>query len=215
MALSLYICEDSIEFRENLKKYIPKFGDIVVCGQAGSAEDALNDSALYKCDVMLLDLEMPGKGGLWVIDKIAGRENAPEIMVLTTHDSGDKVFVAIKNGAAGYLVKGSSFKKIVEGLQDIATGGTVIDPALAARFWNLFSASVGHWESVPWSLTEVELEILTLVTKGLSNPELGSAMGKSRTNIKKILARIFRKLNVNSRVEAVTLALKAGIITLD
>ncbi len=72
-----------------------------------------------------------------------------------------------------------------------------------------------RWEQVPWSLTAGELEVLSLVAKGLSNPEVGSALGKSRANIKKHLARIYTKLSVNSRVDAVTLALKAGIITLE
>ncbi len=215
MTLSVYICEDSVEFQENLRRFLPRFGDMTVVGAAWSAEEALDDPALSAADVMLLDLEMPGKGGLWAIPRIVARCPHPEIMVLTTHQAEDKVFLAITQGAAGYMVKGASFRKLVAGLEDIALGGTVIDPELAARFWHLFSASVGFIEDPPWSLTEVELDVLAMVAKGLSNPEVGQALGKSRTNIKKILARIFKKLGVNSRVEAVTLALKAGIISME
>ena len=213
--LQLYICEDSTEFRNSLVKYLPKFGDIEIVGEASTAESAIEDHRLFSADVMLLDLEMPGKGGLWVIDKIAGRKNAPEIMILTTHDSEDKVFIAIKKGAAGYLVKGTPYVKIIEGLRDISIGGVVIDPAIAARFWRLFSASIGKSGELDWSLTETEMDVLKLVGKGLSNPEVGAALGRSRTNIKKILSKIYKKLDVKSRVEAVTLALKAGIINLD
>ncbi|MBU1239985.1 response regulator transcription factor [Myxococcota bacterium] len=215
MTLNVYICEDSKEFQENLTRFLPKFGDISVVGNAWSAEEALADASLALADVMLLDLEMPGKGGLWAIGQIVARENPPEILVLTTHQAADSVFLAITRGAAGYIIKGAPFKKLVAGIQDIAQGGTVIDPELASRFWHMFSSSVGFGQEVSWSLTEGEIDILTMVAKGLSNPEVGEALGKSRTNVKKILARIFKKLSVNSRVEAVTMALRAGIISME
>ncbi len=105
MRLQLYICEDSLDFIQSLERYLPRLGEVEIVGVAQSAEQALADSALWRAEVLLLDIEMPGKGGLWAIDPIVAHEPHPEILMLTTHASEEKVFLAIKSGAAGYLVK--------------------------------------------------------------------------------------------------------------
>ncbi|MDA3864535.1 MAG: response regulator transcription factor [Deltaproteobacteria bacterium] len=214
MTISLYICEDNFEYARNLQTYLPKMGDFKFVGKAANGEQAVQDEALYQADLLLLDLEMPVKDGIWVIEKLAVKNKKPEILVLTSFKSEKKVFIAIKKGASGYLVKGESLKIIIKAIEDILQGGVVIDSSLAARFWRLFNASLGKCDEVPWALTIEELDILTFVAKGLSNPEVGKIMGYSRTKVKKLLHSIYTKLGVNSRVEAVILALKAGLIEL-
>lgn len=212
--ISVFICEDNREFRENLEKFLPRMGDIRITGSTDTAETALENEELYNSNVLILDLEMPGRGGLWAISELAKVENKPEILVLTSFTSEETVFQALRDGASGYLVKGAGIKKILEAINDVSTGGTVIEPILATRFWNYFVSCSVTTKTDDSDLSETELEILTLVGKGLSNPEVGSALGKSRTNIKKVLARIYKKLGVNTRVEAVTCGLKRGLITL-
>jgi len=214
MTISLYICEDNFEYARNLESYLPKLGDFKIVGKAANGDEAVKDESLYRADLLLLDLEMPGKDGIWVIEQLATRNPKPEILVLTSFKSEQKVFFAIKKGASGYLGKGESLKKIIKAIKDILQGGVVIDSSLAARFWRLFNASLGKCEEVPWALTSEELDILTFVAKGLSNPEVGRIMGYSRTKVKKLLHSVYTKLGVNSRVEAVILALKAGLIEL-
>jgi DNA-binding NarL/FixJ family response regulator len=214
MCINVYICEDNMEFAENIQKFLPKMGDINILGHSISAESGLDDKNLFKADVLILDLEMPGKGGLWMIQELAKLKNIPDILVLTSFTSEDTVFLAIKYGASGYLVKGAALKKILNAINDISKGGIVIEPVLATRFWSFFTSCIGRKEKDPYSLTEVELDVLELVAKGLSNPEVGSALGRSRNNVKKILSRIYVKMGVNTRVEACRLGFKTGIIEL-
>lgn len=213
MALRVYLCEDNEVFARELALRLPRIGNVEIVGSATCAEVALEDERLQSADVLLLDLEMPGNGGLWAIDQLMLRERLPEILVLTSTESDDVVFMAIQKGAAGYLLKGAGLRKIVQAIEDVALGGCVIDAQLAARFWNLFIASRGSVGN-SFNLTPDEIELLNFLARGLSNPELASAMGRKRTNIKKMLARIYRKMNVASRVEAVRLAMQAGLVEL-
>ncbi len=213
MTLSVYLCEDNAMFARDLMDKLPRVAELRFCGHAACAEDALADPALGDADVLLLDLEMPGGGGLWCIDQLVRRERIPEILVLTTTAAEDVVFLAIQKGAAGYLLKGSPLRKVADGVLDVSEGGCVIDSRLAARFWNLFLSARGRCGS-SYDLTPEEVDLLNLLARGLSNPELGCAMGRKRTNIKKMLARIYRKMNVTSRVDAVRLAMQAGLVEL-
>ncbi len=213
MTLPVYLCEDNALFARDLMDKLPRLGGLRFCGHAACAEDALADPGLEQADVLLLDLEMPGGGGLWCIDQLVSRERFPEVLVLTSTEADDVVFQAIQKGAAGYLLKGSPLRKIISAVQDVAEGGCVIDSRLAARFWNLFLSARGR-QGQTYDLTPEEVDLLNLLARGLSNPELGSAMGRRRTNIKKMLARIYRKMNVASRVEAVRLAMQAGLVEL-
>jgi DNA-binding NarL/FixJ family response regulator len=213
MTLPVYLCEDNAIFARDLMDKLPRLGGLRFCGHAACAEDALADPDLELADVLLLDLEMPGEGGLWCIDQLVSRERFPEVLVLTSTEADDVVFQAIQKGAAGYLLKGSPLRKIISAVQDVAQGGCVIDARLAARFWNLFLSARGR-QGPTYDLSTEEVDLLNLLARGLSNPELGSAMGRKRTNIKKMLARIYRKMNVASRVEAVRLAMQAGLVEL-
>jgi len=213
MKLRVYLCEDNEVFARELAARLPRIGDVEVIGSASCAEEALADGRLENADVLLLDLEMPGNGGLWAIDQLMLRDRAPEILVLTSTEADDVVFTAIRKGAAGYLLKSAGLRKILQAVEDVASGGCVIDAQLAARFWNLFIASRGASGS-SFGLTPDEIELLNFMARGLSNPELAGAMGRKRTNIKKMLARIYRKMNVSSRVEAVRLAMQAGLVEL-
>ncbi len=213
MKLRVYLCEDNEVFARELASRLPRIGDVEVLGHAACAEEALADARLEEADVLLLDLEMPGNGGLWAIDQLMQRPRTPEILVLTSTEADEVVFTAIRKGAAGYLLKGAGLRKILQAIEDVALGGCVIDAQLAARFWNLFIASRGAMGN-SWNLTSEEIELLNFMARGLSNPELAGAMGRKRTNIKKMLSRIYRKMNVTSRVEAVRLAMQSGLVEL-
>jgi DNA-binding NarL/FixJ family response regulator len=213
MTLRIYLCEDNAMFAHDMMEKLVRLADLQFCGHAECAEAALADPALAVADVLLLDLEMPGNGGLWCIDQLTGRDTFPEILVLTTTADDDIVFRAIQKGAAGYLLKGTGLMKVYQGIVDVYEGGCVIDSRLAARFWNLFLSARGRSDTT-YDLNPDEIDLLNLLARGLSNPELGSAMGRKRTNIKKMLARIYKKMSVRSRVDAVRLAMQAGLVDL-
>jgi DNA-binding NarL/FixJ family response regulator len=184
-----------------------------VVGAVDTGEEACARVLAAPPDLLLLDLELPGMSGLDVIGRLGGR-TATEILVLTTFEDERKVYQAICGGAAGYLTKRSPIARVVEAVRDVHAGGTVIDPALARRFWNYFRSQEGHAPADPYGLTAEEIEVLTLVGRGLTNPEVGRAIGRTRRAIKVDLERVYRKLGVQGRVDAVVKAVAAGLVKL-
>ena len=211
----ILICEDDSRFRRMLVKLLSATEGLEVVGEAGSGEDACEKARSLAPDLLLLDLELPGIGGLEVIEHLVphGAGAQIEILVLTTFADETMLFEAMRRGAAGYLVKGIAATKLAAAIREVMAGGTVIESRLARRFWNYF-ASVQGSSGEDFGLTEEELEVLTLVGRGLSNPEAASVLGFSRRAVKGHLERIYRKLDVSSRVEATVKALQAGLIEL-
>jgi DNA-binding NarL/FixJ family response regulator len=206
------ICEDDPRVREGLSRGLAEAGFAVV-GAVESGEAAVAAVRAAPPDVLLLDLELPGMSGLDVIAALGGRVPT-DILVLTTFDDEKRVYQAICGGAAGYLTKRSALGRVAEAIGDVHAGGTVIDPGLARRFWNYFESQRGRASADPYGLTEEEREVLTLVGRGLTNPEVGRAVGRTRRAVKVDLERIYRKLGAGGRVEAVVKAVAAGLIQL-
>jgi two-component system response regulator DegU len=127
------------------------------------------------------------------------------------------VYEAIQAGASGYLVKRVGPEKIRSAIDEVMAGGTVLEPIIAKRFWNYFQSIQGEKGKAatnPWELTEVEFDVLRYVAKGLSNAEVGRVMTLQRRTVRTHLTHVYRKMGVNSHVEAVVLALRAGIVEL-
>lgn len=207
------VCEDDPRFRRLLVKVLGADDGITVVGEANSGEEACRAVRRHRPDLLLLDIELPGISGMEVIERLTAGERCPEILVLTTFADEARLFEAMRRGAAGYLVKGIAPRKLVASVREVLAGGTVIEPRLARRFWSYF-ASVKGRSGERYGLTAEELDVLTLVGRGLSNPETAEALGASRRTIKSHLEQIYRKLGVNSRVEATVKALQAGLIEL-
>jgi DNA-binding NarL/FixJ family response regulator len=129
------------------------------------------------------------------------------------------VYEAIQAGASGYLVKRVGPEKIRSGIKEVMEGGTVLEPIIARRFWNYFQSvqarpAPDKKPENPWNLTPVEFDVLRFVAKGLSNAEVGQVMTLERRTVRTHLSHIYRKMGVNSHVEAVVLALRAGVVDL-
>ncbi|MHB8877273.1 MAG: response regulator transcription factor, partial [Myxococcaceae bacterium] len=140
-----------------------------------------------------------------------------EVLILTSFDDEQKVYEAIQAGASGYLVKRVGPEKIRSGIHEVMEGGTVLEPIIAKRFWNYFQsikATPKQPAAVPWGLSALELQVLQYVAKGLSNAEVGQVMTLERRTVRTHLSHIYRKMSVNSHVDAVVLALRAGVVDL-
>jgi len=196
-----------------MAKSLASIADFTVVGEVGCGEDVLPFLRSSTADLLLLDLELPTQDGIEVVQQLRRESVAVEILILTTFSDEVKVFQAVQAGAAGYLVKGLALDQLERAVRDVMAGGTVLDPVLARRFWNYF-ASVKGREPADYGLEADELDILLLVARGLSNPEAANALGASRRSIRKQLAKIYRKMGVNGRVEATVKALRAGLIEL-
>jgi len=213
--IRILICEDDSRLRRVLTVRLASQPDMEVAGQTASAERALAllDEGL-SVDLVLLDLELPGMHGLEFLGIVAGRPGRPDILILTSFSDQDTVFEAIQRGASGYLVKTAGLDRLAQSIRDIHKGGSVLEPVIARRFWNLFRANKGHSTTSPYDLTDDELEVLHLLARGLTNPEVGQTLGIGRRNVKSTLETIYGKMSVSNRVEAVVAALQAGLITI-
>jgi DNA-binding NarL/FixJ family response regulator len=207
------ICEDDPRYRRLLTKVLASCADLSLVGAASSGEEACARAAVERPDLLLLDLELPGISGMEVIRTLRPGASGLEILVLTSFADEAKVYEAVQSGAAGYIVKGIAPRRLVEAIREVMAGGTVIDARLGRRFWSYF-ASVQGRETASGELTAEELEVLSLVGRGLSNPEAARTLGATRRTIKAHLESIYHKLGVANRVEATVKALQAGMIRL-
>ncbi len=209
-----FVCEDDHRLRVHLCRLLDRDPSFHRVGEAANAEEAEPHLVSGDVDVLLLDLELPGMDGLALLERLPGPPLGPEVLILTTFADADKVLEAMRQGAAGYLVKGVPADKLLAALREVVAGGTIIEPRLARRFWNLFEASKGRQEPDSLGLSDDEVTVLNLVARGLTNPEVGHTLGTTRRRVKGHLESIYRKLNVSGRVEAVHKATAAGLVEL-
>jgi len=183
---------------------------VEVVGTACSGEEALPLVAKARPDVLLCDLGLPGIDGIEVTRRVRGKPGAPEVLVLTVFEEEERVLAAVRAGAAGYLLKGASLARVVEAIQDVHAGGTVIQPSLARVLLRHFAIDANAGPAV--ALTPRETEILQIIGKGLSNRETAEVLGVSRATVRTHLEHIYEKLDVTNRVEAVAEGIRQGLI---
>jgi DNA-binding NarL/FixJ family response regulator len=212
----VFVVEDQPQLLKNLVKILGLFPEVELVGTAQEGEAGVEQMVALKPDLVLLDLELPGIDGIEVTKRLKRRASSIEVLIFTSFDDEQKVYEAIQAGASGYLVKRVGPEKIRSGIQDVMAGGTVLEPIIAKRFWNYFHSVQAKkvQPENPWKLTPLEFEVLKYVAKGLSNAEVGSVMNLERRTVRTHLSHIYRKMGVNSHVDAVVLALKAGIVEL-
>lgn len=212
----VYVVEDQPALLKNLLKVLSTFGEIEVVGSAMEGEAAVDEILRVKPQLVLLDLELPGIDGIEVTRRVKRRANDIEVLILTSFDDETKVYEAIQAGASGYLVKRVGPEKIRSGIKEVMEGGTVLEAIIAKRFWNYFNSLKAKPQTPenPWGLTPLEMDVLRYVAKGLSNAEVGHVMTLERRTVRTHLSHIYRKMGVNSHVEAVVMALKAGFVEL-
>jgi DNA-binding NarL/FixJ family response regulator len=213
----VYVVEDQPQLLKNLVKVLGTFEELEVVGTSQDGEEAVEDIIRVRPALVLLDLELPGLNGIQVTQRVKRRAPEVEILILTSFEDEQKVYEAIQAGASGYLVKRVGPEKIRSSIREVMDGGTVLEPIIARKFWNYFQsiqAKPPEKQENPWSLSPMEFEVLHYVAKGLSNAEVGHVMTLERRTVRTHLSHIYRKMGVNSHVEAVVLALRAGIVEL-
>jgi DNA-binding NarL/FixJ family response regulator len=188
--------------------------DFAVVGEADSGEAAIEFAAALAPDVVLMDLRMPGMGGVEATRRIAqpgtgDPDPAVRVLVFTTYEDDDRILAAIEAGASGYLVKAAPADQLAAGIRAVAAGQTVLAPSIAAQ---LARAAVRPPAPETPVLTAREAEILALVAAGLSNPEIAARLFIGESTVKTHLLHVFAKLEVGDRTRAVTRALELGLL---
>jgi len=215
----VFVVEDQPTLLRNLLKVLSAFPELEVVGSAQAGEEAVEALVQVRPDLVLLDLELPDMNGIEVTRRVKRRVPGVEVLILTSFEDEQKVYEAIQAGASGYLVKRVGPEKIRSGIREVMEGGTVLEPLIARRFWNYFHSlkaqqppAAPSKDDNPWGLTPAEMEVLRYVAKGLSNAEVGRVMTLERRTVRTHLSHLYRKMGVNSHVEAVVLAVRAGLV---
>jgi len=201
--IRVLIADDHVTVLEGLAAIIGRQPDMMVVAEAADGQEAVDLWTEHHPAVTLLDLRMPTLDGVGVIENIRKQEASARVIVLTTYDSDTEILRAIKAGTKAYLLKDARREELLDCIRRVNRGETCIPASLAEKLAAGLSSE---------SLTGRELNVLELLAQGKSNKEIGVNLYISETTVKSHLRSIFRKLNVLSRTEAITVASRRGLI---
>jgi DNA-binding NarL/FixJ family response regulator len=207
------LVEDQTLVRQGIKSLLALAKDIEVVAEAVDGEDALRVVPACKPDVVLLDVRMPKKNGLEVLQALASQGTLPPTIILTTFDDDQVVLDGVKAGAKGFLLKDVSLEELTEAIRSVAAGETLIRFTAADRILaGLRDRPRVPASDLPESLTERETEVLQLLAGGYSNREIAAALHVAEGTVKNHTSSILSKLGVRDRTRAVLKALERGLI---
>jgi two-component system, NarL family, response regulator LiaR len=215
--IRILIADDHAFVREGTRRILEQEPDLEVVAEAGDGEETVKLACNLKPDVALVDVAMPKLDGIEATRRIKAQCPAVAVLVLSAYDDDQFIFGLLEAGAAGYLLKSVRGQEIVDAIRAVHAGESVLHPSVARKVLNRFAGVSGkprERKSVDL-LTEREMEVLKMVTKGLSNKDIAEGLCLSVRTVQGHLANIFNKLRVSSRTEAVVHALKEGWVTLD
>lgn len=213
MTISVLICDDQDIVREGLQLILESDDDISVIGTAMDGAQALEQVAAQPPDVVLMDLKMPGMNGIHATRAIHEQFPGVRVLVLTTYDGDEWVFDAIRGGASGYLLKDTPREGLIAAVKGTMQGQTHVDPAVAGKlFRQIAQGGAPNAESTLIdALSERERSILRLLTRGLTNAEIGAQLYLSEGTVRNYITSLFSKLGVTDRTQAAVLALRYGL----
>ncbi len=201
----ILIADDHVTVTAGLVSIIGMQPDMVVVAEGDNGQEAVELWRKHRPDVALLDLRMPVLDGVGALEEIHQEDASARVIVLTTYDTDNEIYRAIKAGAKGYVLKDARREELLDCIRRVSRGETCIPPSLVDKL----AASVSGE-----ALTGRELEVLTLLARGKSNKEIGANLYISETTVKAHLRGVFAKLNVLSRTEAITAASRRGLVRL-
>jgi DNA-binding NarL/FixJ family response regulator len=217
--IRILIADDHALLRQGTTQLLKQEPDLEVVGEAGDGLEVVALTQKLRPEVVIMDLRMPGLSGLEATRRI--RQLVPEarVLVLTAHDDDEYVISLLQAGAHGYLLKTSPINELTQAIRQVHTGGMPLHPAIARKLVLQLSGDPMAPPAEPTTdasgLTARELDVLQYLTQGLSNRQIGEALYISERTVQAHLSNIFSKLQVTSRVEAVLVAIRRGLFTLD
>jgi DNA-binding NarL/FixJ family response regulator len=214
--IRVLIADDHALLRNGLRGILDAQDDLDVVGEASDGEETLSRVTELHPDVVIMDIRMPRLDGIEATRRLVARgEHAPRVLVLTTFDLDEYVFEALEAGAGGFMLKDAPPAQLADAVRTVARGDALLAPAVTRRLIERFVRRRPADASLAarfQDLTERELEVLQLLTRGLSNAEIGARLYLSAATVKTHVTRVLTKLQVRDRVQAVVLAYEAGIV---
>lgn len=212
--IRVVLVDDQTLVRQGVKSLLSLAEDIQVIAEAGDGQQAIDTIPGLKPDVVLMDMRMPVKSGLEAVQELSATGLLPPTIILTTFDDDELVLAGIKAGAKGYLLKDVSLEQLVEAIEVVAKGGSLVQPAMSQRLLSGLEGLNNQFVSLerPDPLTERETEILRLMAGGFSNKEIANSLRVAEGTIKNHVSNILSKLGVRDRTRAVLRAFELKIV---
>ena len=212
MRLRIMLVDDHEVVRLGIKALLERYPQFEVVGEAGSALEAIEKLPFCQPDIVVMDIRMPGKNGIEATREIVQLEPDVKVVVLTSYADDDMLFDAIEAGAVGYVLKQIGSDDLVRALETVARGDSLLDPAVTQRVFQHVRENARRAEDETFaSLTDQELNILSLITEGLTNKEIAAQIFLSEKTVRNYVSSILNKLNLSSRAEAAAYAVRHHI----
>ena len=215
MTVRVVLADDQPLVRAGLRVLIADTPDLDVVGEAGTGAQAVQLARDLRPDVVVMDIRMPGMDGIEATRMITADHGTARVVVLTTFDDDDYVYAALRAGASGFLVKDMALDDILAAIRVVAAGDALIAPGVTRR---LIAQFAGRPQPPPPrrqidGITDRELQVLTLVGRGLSNAEIAASLYISAATAKAHVARLLAKLGARDRVQLVIAAYETGLVS--
>ena len=206
--IRVVLADDHAVVRQGLRTFLDLQDDIEVVAEASDGETAVGAVLRTDPDVVLLDLVMPRLDGVGVLNRLRAREAGARVIVLTSFGDDDKLFAALRAGAAGYLLKDVEPSELVRAIRSAHAGQSPLSPAVATRIVE----EVAHGgTAAPGDLTPRELDVLTLIARGRSNKVIAHELGVAEKTVKTHVSHILGKLGLTDRTQAALYAVRQGL----
>ncbi|MBI4743730.1 MAG: response regulator transcription factor [Actinobacteria bacterium] len=217
--IKLLLADDHTLFREGLKQVLELQADMVIVGEASNGNEAIELSRKHRPDIVLMDIDMPEVSGIEATRIIKQECEDVNIIILTMYDDDSHIFEAIKEGANGYILKGSSIEKLVSTIKAVSKGESFINSKIALRILSEFSKLSRKLDNEPIVLIDEftlrEKEILDLLAKGFGNRRIANRLEISEKTVKNHVSSIYKKLYCHDRGSAVMRAIKLNLVDIE
>lgn len=210
--LRVLIADDHPLFRSGMRSLLVADLENEVIGEATTGEEAVALASSLQPDIILMDLHMPGMGGIEATRRVLHSNPHIRILIVTMYEDDHSVFTAMRAGARGYLLKGASPDEVLRAIAAVGSGEAIFSPSIATRLIDFFAhlQPTALPQSLP-ELTEREHDILTLIAQGQSNPVIAKHLALSPKTVSNYVSTIFSKLQVADRAQAMLRARQAGL----
>ncbi len=215
-SIRVIIADDHALFRRGLEMVLQSQPDIEVVGEANDGKEAYDLAIEHMPDLVLMDVRMPAHGGIDATKQIKDALPHSRILMLTISDEEDDLYDAIKAGASGYLLKEISIDEVADAVRSVHAGQSLISPSMASKLLIEFAAMARKDEEKQQmpapTLTDREMDVLTLVAQGLNNRDIARELFISENTVKNHVRNILEKLHLHSRMEAVVYAVREKLL---
>lgn len=214
--IRVLLADDHIILRQGIRQFLEDVDDIEVVAAVDDGAAALHSVQKLLPDVAVLDIRMPVISGVEATRRIKIQHPDVKVLILTAYDDDPYVFALFQAGADGYILKTSRAEELIRAIRDVYAGNKALSPEIATKVIQQVThgGPTGSREQID-ALTQREIDVIRLTAHGMTNREIGQELHVSHRTVQGHLANIYAKLNVNSRTEAVTEALKRGWIVID